>query len=112
MTALRRAEGREALRRAPGDYTGRIPNRVRRRSPAALAAYELPLGLMGFPGVGWLFAGFPFTASILLCAGPALAWAVIPIAFSPFGQGPLREVGWKVELAWLPASALVSSVAR
>ena len=36
---------------------------------------------------------------------------MIPIAFSPFGQGPLREVGWKVELAWLPASALVSSVA-
>ena len=25
---------------------------------------------MGFPGVGWLFAGFPFTASILLLAGP------------------------------------------
>src|SRR5205085_674157 len=71
----------------------------------------LPLGLMGFPGVGWLFAGFPFTASILLCAGPALAWAVIPIAFSPFGEGPLREIGWKVELAWLPASALVSSAA-
>ena len=78
MTALRRAEGREALRRAPGDYTGRIPNRVRRRSPAALAAYELPLGVMGFPGVGWLFAGFPFTASILLLGGPAFTWAVIP----------------------------------
>src|SRR5947209_9178885 len=111
LTEQQRAEGRAAIAAAPGLYTGKIPKRVRRRSPAALAAYELPLGLMGFPGVGWLFAGFPFTASILLCAGPALAWAVIPIAFSPFGQGPLRDVGWKVELAWLPASALVSSAA-
>src|ERR687888_508796 len=54
-----------------------------RRSPAALAGYELPLGLMGFPGVGWLFAGFPLTASILLMVGPALTWAIIPVAFSP-----------------------------
>ena len=64
---------------------------------------------MGFPGVGWLFAGFPLTASILLMAGPALTWAVIPVAFSPYGQGPLREIGWKVELVWLPVMALLSS---
>src|SRR5919198_1361848 len=111
LTERQRAEGRAAIAAAPELYTGKTPKRVRRRSPAALAGYELPLGLMGFPGVGWLFAGFPFTASILLCAGPALAWAVIPIAFSPYGEGPLRDIGWKVELAWLPASALVSSAA-
>jgi hypothetical protein len=64
---------------------------------------------MGFPGVGWLFAGFPLIASILLMAGPAITWAVIPVAFSPYGQGPLREIGWRVELAWLPTMALVSS---
>jgi hypothetical protein len=109
MTTRQRAEGRASLVAAPKVYTGSIPRRVRRRSPAALAAYELPLGLMGFPGVGWLFAGFPFVASILLLAGPALTWAVIPVAFSPYGNGPLREIGWRVELAWLPAMALVSS---
>src|SRR3989442_14978821 len=64
---------------------------------------------MGFPGDGWLFAGFPFTASILLMAGPAIAWAIIPVAFSPYGQGPLRPEGWKVELVWLPVSARLSS---
>src|SRR5204862_1802422 len=109
LTATQRAEGRRALAAAPRLYTGKIPNRVRRRSPAALAGYELPLGLMGFPGIGWLFAGFPFTASILLMAGPALAWAVIPVAFTPYGQGPLRPAGWQVELVWLPFSALLSS---
>jgi hypothetical protein len=111
MTARQRAEGRRAIAAAPAVYTGRIPRRVRRRRPAALAGYELPLGLLGFPGVGWLFAGFPFTASILLLAGPALTWAVVPAAFSPYGQGPLRGVGWKVELVWLPTMALVSSAA-
>jgi hypothetical protein len=109
MSERQRAAGRAALAATPRQYSGTIPKRVRRRSPAALAAYELPLGLMGFPGVGWLFAGFPLTASILLMAGPALTWAVIPVAFSPYGDGPLRGIGWRVELAWLPAMALLSS---
>src|SRR5881396_1009134 len=111
MTARQRGEGRLAIAALPGRYTGTIPRRVRRRSPAALAGYELPLGLMGFPGVGWLFAGFPLTASILLMAGPAVTWAIIPVAFTPYGQGPLRAEGWKVELVWLPLSALLSSAA-
>src|SRR5947207_10009944 len=111
MSVRQRSEARRAIASAPVLYTGRIPRRVRRRRPAALAGYELPLGLLGFPGVGWLFAGFPFTASILLLAGPAVTWAVLPAAFSPYGQGPLRGVGWKLELAWLPAMALVSSAA-
>ena len=111
LTTRQRGEARRALAAAPAVYTGKIPRRVRRRSPAALAGYELPLGLMGFPGVGWLFAGFPFTASILLMAGPALAWAVIPVAFTPYANGPLHAEGWRVELVWLPVSALLSSAA-
>jgi hypothetical protein len=109
MTVRQRTAARRALASAPGVYAGRIPARVRRRRPIALAGYEMPMALLGFPGVGWLFAGFPLTASVLLLAGPSLAWAVIPIAFSPYGEGPLRGVGWKFELAWLPASALVSA---
>ena len=66
----------------------------------ALAGYELPMALLGFPGVGWLFAGFPVAGTVILCVGPALAWAVVPLAFSPFGSGPLRGMGWRAELAW------------
>jgi hypothetical protein len=109
MTERQWELGRLTLAAVPRRYSGRIPKRVVRRRPAALAGYELPLGVLGFPGVGWLFAGFPFTASILLLAGPALAWALIPVAFSPYAEGPLRSLGWKVELAYLPASALVSA---
>jgi hypothetical protein len=111
MTSHYRRAGRLALARAPNIYRGRIPKRVERRKPAALAGYELPLGLLGFPGIGWLFAGFPVTASFLLLAGPAFAWAVLPLAFSPYADGPLRGVGWRVELIWLPASACLSAAA-
>lgn len=109
LTAGYRRDTRAVLRAAPAAYTGTIPRRVRRLGPAALAVRELPMGLLGFPGVGWLFAGFPITALVLLTLGPALAWAAIPLAFSPFGQGPLRHLGWRVELAWLPLSALLSA---
>jgi hypothetical protein len=109
MTVRQRVAARRALASAPDVYAGRIPRRVRGRPPATLAGYELPMALLGFPGVGWLFAGFPLMASVLLLAGPSLAWAVLPLAFSPYGDGPLTAIGWKVELAWLPASALLSA---
>jgi hypothetical protein len=110
-TASDRRAARAALAALPGRFAGPMPKRVRRRSPASIAAYELPLGVMGFPGVGWLFGGFPLIGSILLTCGPALAWAAIPTMFSPYGSGPLRDIGWKVELVWLPASTLLSAAA-
>jgi len=111
MTTRQRRAGRAALAAAPAVYAGRVPRRVRRRSPAALAGYELPMALLGFPGIGWLFAGFPFMAAILLLMGPVLAWAIIPSLFSPYGTGPLRGVGWKIEFVWLSATALLSAAA-
>ena len=111
MTATFRAAGREALAALPVAFTGRIPMRVRRRSPLSVAAYELPMGVLGFPGIGWLFGGFPVTGSLLLMAGPAVTWAVIPMAFTPYYNGPLHTIGWKAELVWLPASTLLSAAA-
>ncbi|MGZ8740701.1 MAG: hypothetical protein ACXWZ8_08925, partial [Gaiellaceae bacterium] len=108
-TAAYRLQGRDRLRSAPAAYAGRIPKRVSRRPPATVAIYEVPMGLLGFPGVGWLFAGFPLRATILLLVGPAIAWAAIPLAFTPFANGPLRPFGWQVELVWLPASTLIST---
>ena len=108
LTAPYRDAGLRAVAAVPSIYTGRIPKRVRRRSPAAIAAYELPMGLLGFPGVGWLFAGFPFTATILLLAGPGVAWALIPLASTPYAD--VRSRGWgSPELVWLPTSTLVSA---
>ncbi len=108
-TAADRRFARLSLAGLPGRFAGPIPKRVRRRKPAGVAAYELPMGIMGFPGVGWLFAGYPLVGSILLIVGPALAWAMIPTLFSPYGSGPLTSLGWKAELVWLPLSTLVSA---
>jgi cbb3-type cytochrome oxidase subunit 1 len=108
-TETYRAESQGRLRRAPSAYAGRIPKRVQRRKPAAVAVYEVPMGLLGFPGVGWLFAGYPLAATALLLAGPAIAWAAVPLAFTPFSNGPLVQVGWQAEFVWLPASTLVST---
>ena len=108
-TAAYRGEARARLRRAPAAYAGRMPKRVLRRRPLGVAAYELPMGLLGFPGIGWLFAGFPITGTVLLLVGPAIAWAGIPLAFTPFAHGPLTGVGWQAEFVWLPASTLVSA---
>ena len=104
-----RAESRSHLRRAPAAYAGRIPKRVRRRRPIAVAAYEVPMGLLGFPGVGWLFAGYPLVGTVLLLVGPAIAWAAIPLASTPFSNGPLVQVGWQAEFIWLPASTFIST---
>ena len=87
------ARGRRRHLRAPSAYAGRIPKRVRRRPPIAVAAYEVPMGLLGFPGVGWLFAGYPLVGTVLLLVGPAIAWAAIPLASTPFSNGPLARSG-------------------
>jgi hypothetical protein len=44
-----------------------------------------------------------------LLVGPAIAWAAIPLASTPFSNGPLVQVGWKAEFVWLPASTLIST---
>ena len=78
----------------------------RRRSPCTSCPWET-----GFLGIGWLFAGFPVIGSLLLMAGPAVTWAVIPAAFTPYANGPLHALGWKAELVWLPLSTLISTAA-
>lgn len=89
--------------------------------PSRLALLELPLSqvllieflaaLAGFPGLGWLFAGFTLLSAIFLYVGPCLAWALLPSLFALSG-GWLHRAGWNLLLfLYLPASALASTVA-
>ena len=108
MTASQRAAGREAVRCAPARLQRQNPAPGAAPQPRRARRLRAPAALMGFPGVGWLFAGFPLAASILLMPGPATTWAGVPLLFSPYG-GPLRDVGWKLEFVYLPVSALLSA---
>ena len=104
-----RAESRSHLRPRPGGVRRSDPEARATTRPIAVAAYEVPMGLLGFPGVGWLFAGYPLAGTVLLLVGPAIAWAAVPLAFTPFSNGPLVQVGWQAELVWLPASTFIST---
>ena len=89
--------------------------------PSPLALLELPLSqvllieflaaLAGFPGLGWLFAGYTLLSAIFLYVGPCLAWALLPSLFALSG-GWLHRAGWNLLLfLYLPASALASTAA-
>ena len=106
---LRRVRARRVARdRAPTARTGRGVCGARRRptpaaSPSGCAGAALRRSpatscrwaCSAFPGVGWLFAGFPFAGIGRSCSsGRRIAWAAIPLAFTPFANGPLaRSVG-------------------
>ena len=94
----------------PRRLHGRIPRRVRRLSPGALAAYELPMGLLGFPGRRLALRRLPgHGARSCSRSGPRSRGRSSRSRSRRSGKGPLRDVGWQVEFAWLPLSALLSA---
>ncbi|HEY7257512.1 MAG TPA: hypothetical protein VH459_00515 [Gaiellales bacterium] len=106
-----RAAGRREVAGSPARYAGHIPARVRRRPLIGLVGIEAGGALLGIPGPGWLEAGRPLAGLTLMCVGSSLSWAVLPIAFSPFGNGPFHSVGWPALLVWLPCTAVASCTA-
>lgn len=86
---------------------------------STLALLELPrsqvllieflAALAGFPGFGWLFAGYALVGALLLYVGPGVAWALIPSVLA-LSEGWLHRLGWNVLLLYLPASAIVSTL--
>ncbi|MCB0026550.1 MAG: hypothetical protein KDE28_01500, partial [Anaerolineales bacterium] len=81
----------------------------RQRIPITyLLAAEAMSGLFGFPGLGWILSGRPILGLPLMLTGPAVAWAVIPLLFSPYGDGPLLAWGRYALLVYLLVSTLLS----
>lgn len=108
-TTAYRAEMAASFRQAPARFAGPMPERLRRVSPSYILALEFAGGLFGWPGIGWLLAGQALPAVGLMMAGPAIAWALLPMLFSPFTNTVFSQWGWHTLLVWLPASALLSS---
>jgi hypothetical protein len=105
-----RAAWRSELAGRPARYNGPMPERLKHIPRGYVIAAEFIGGLFGWPGLGWLYAGQALPGLALLMGGPSIAWALLPILFSPFSNTSLSPYGWKVLLIWLPLSATVSSV--
>ncbi len=86
----------------PAGWRKRIPIRY-------LLAAEAAGAFVGWPGLGWTLSGMPFIGLPMLLGGPPIAWAVLPLLSSPFGDPPLHWLGlWQAVLLYLSASTIVS----
>jgi hypothetical protein len=107
-TGAYRAAGRHEIAGVPARYAGAIPARVHRKPLPGLLGIEAGGALLGIPGAGWLEAGRPFAGLVLMALGSSMAWAVLPLAFTPYADSPLHDVGWPALLVWLPVTASIS----
>lgn len=108
-TRAYRADVAEEWRSTPRRINGPMPERLKRVPARYIVGVELMLGLFGFPGAGWLFAGQALPGVALLIIGPGIAWAALPALFSPVADTAFSKWGWQVALFWLAGSAILSS---
>jgi hypothetical protein len=110
-TPAYRADWLHSLRTLPTRYSG-PGTRWQRRAPAFyfLAIEAISAGT-GFPGLGWMLAGYALPGLPLLLAGPGIAWALLPILSSPYGDGPLSAYGLLGMIVYLTSSMVLSVAA-
>lgn len=109
VTTAYRADMVRAWKSAPARFSGPLPERVKRIPSGYVLGMEVAGGLFGWPGVGWLYAGHVMPGIAMLMIGPAIAWALLPMLFSPFTDTVLSQWNWHVLLVWLPATTLLST---
>ncbi|MEZ4664024.1 MAG: cbb3-type cytochrome c oxidase subunit I [Caldilineaceae bacterium] len=80
-------------RLAPARFSGPMPARLRRIPVFQVLGMEFVGGCVGWPGLGWLYAGQALPGVALLLIGPAIAWALLPMLFSPFTETALCTMG-------------------
>ncbi len=108
-TRAYRAEWFARWRENLATYTGPLPPRVQKIPLPFILAMEFFGALFGFPGLGWLYAGQALFGVALLCAGPGVAWALIPLLTSPFVDTIFQPYGITVLFAWLGGTAVLST---
>lgn len=91
-------------------YSGPLPPRVQKIPLPFILAMEFFAALFGFPGLGWLYAGQALLGVALMCAGPATAWALIPLLISPFADTAFQPYGANVLFVWLGGTAGLSAM--
>lgn len=108
-TRTYRAKMLADIRLTPARFSGPMPDRLKHFPTPLILGFEFVGGLFGWPGVGWLVSGQTMPGIFLLLVGPSIAWALLPMLFSPFTDTVFSQWGWLTLLVWLPASASLSS---
>jgi hypothetical protein len=103
-----RAEWRQHLLQVPERLNGPMPGWRKNIPTIYILAAEAVSASVGFPGLGWLLSGQGIVGIPLGLTGPAIAWGVIPMLFSPYGNGPLVPLGSNSLLIYLSATTLLS----
>ena len=97
----------ERLRAYPAQVAGPVPH-ARRLPRGVPVGVELLFALTGFPGLGWFMAGIPVVGWPLAAVGPGVAWALLPLLFSPYGDTFLTASGLNSYLVYFPLTAGLS----
>ncbi|MEO1960532.1 MAG: hypothetical protein ABGW82_06115, partial [Paracoccus sp. (in: a-proteobacteria)] len=74
----------------------------------ALLLPETIGAVTGFPGLGWILSGRALIGVPLIFAGPALAWAVLPLILSPYGPVARPDTLFIIIQGYLIVSATLS----
>jgi hypothetical protein len=65
--------------------------------------------LAGFPGIGWIMAGWPIVGIPLAFCGPATSWALLPLLTSPDVGTPLAYLGALPTATFIATTTIGSS---
>ncbi len=79
--------------------------------PQYLLLIEIFFGILGFPGMGWLFSGQALVGITLLIASPIIAYVFIPIIISIYNINPASVFGPTQMMIYFVVSALLSTIA-
>ena len=91
MTERQRAAGRASIAAAPARLLGHDPAARAAPEPGGARRLRAAAGAARLPRRRLALRRLPADRLDPAAGGPALTWAVIPVAFSPYGQGPLRD---------------------
>ncbi|MDQ2807682.1 MAG: hypothetical protein M3Z04_12365, partial [Chloroflexota bacterium] len=96
------------IRTAPVLYNGPAPKWRGHVPVRYFILAEVVGAAAGFPGLGWIMSGYPSVGLPIALVGPPIAWGILPLLSSPFGDGPLVGFGAYAILLYLAVTAALS----
>ncbi len=101
-------ETRDMARRTNGPKARRAGKHF---SLQALLLIEVGFGIMGFPGMGWLFSGHALVGISLAVASPIIAYVLVPIVMTVYNIHTMSLIGPTPMVVYMVSAAVLSTIA-